>query len=361
MRLMPVVFLGFGNVGQALARLLLRKEAEIAQRYDLALRVVGVATGSHGAALDQAGLDLEEALRISQSGGDLSQLADQSRPSDVSELLQQSAAEAVLESTPVNYQTGQPALDYLERGLRLGMHVVTANKGPVVHGYRQLSALAARHNRQFRFESAVMDGAPIFSLWRHSLPAAQLRSFRGILNSTTNFILTQMEAGQNLQAAIAQAQALGVAETDPAGDVEGWDAAVKVAALVNVLMDHPLDIAQVERQGIQQLSLDDVRQAQTEGKRWKLICEARRWTNDRSAESPETARGAEGDGEGVIARVAPEMVGPDDPLYGVTGTSSAVTFVSDVLGDLTLTERDPSPDTTAYGMLADLLSVSELL
>ena len=355
MRLMPLVLLGFGNVGQAMARLLLRKEAEIAERYDLALRVVGIATGGHGAALDQAGLDLEQALRIRQAEGDLSQLAGQPGPSDAIALMQQSAAEAVLESTPVNYQTGQPALDYLEQALQLGMHAITANKGPVVHGYGRLSSLARRQRRKFRFESAVMDGAPIFSLWRHSLPAAQLRSFRGILNSTTNFILTQMEAGESLQSAIAQAQAIGVAETDPSGDVEGWDAAIKVAALVNVLMDFPLEISQVDRQGIQQLSPEDIHQAQAEGKRWKLICEAQRRTGDRAA-----APDADGPDGVIDARVAPEMVGPDDPLYGVTGTSSAVTFVSDVLGDLTVIERDPGPDTTAYGMLADLLSVSEI-
>lgn len=369
MRLIPLVLLGFGNVGQALARLLLSKEREIGERYGLALRVVGIGTGRHGAALDQAGLDLAHALEIAKTGGNLSQLTGLAEPEDAFALLQQSAAEALLESTPVNYQSGRPALDYLEQALQLGMHAISANKGPVVHGYRQLTELARSRQRRYFFESAVMDGAPVFSLWRSSLPAAQLLSFRGILNSTTNYILTQMEAGQSLQAAVAGAQAIGVAETDPSGDLEGWDAAIKVAALVNVLMDHPLSIEAVSRQGIEDLSVEMVQQAQAEGKRWKLVCSAVRQPSagelplgqaaehERSAEHERAAAGTEGQ---LVARVAPELVGPDDPLYGVMGTSSAITLVSDVLGDLTLTERDPGPDTTAYGMLADLLSASEV-
>lgn len=338
MRLVPLVLLGFGNVGQALAELLLRKEQEIAQRYGLALRVVGIGTGRHGAALDQAGLELPQALGRIRAGEDLAELSSGAPPADSFDLLNRAAGEALLESTPVNYDSGQPAVDYLRTALELGMHAVTANKGPVVHAYQQLNQLAERRNRKFLFESAVMDGAPVFSLWRAALPGARLRSLRGVLNSTTNYILTQIEAGESMSAAIAGAQAIGVAETDPSGDLEGWDAAIKVAALVNVLMQHRLTIAEVERRGIDGLNEEQVRHALAEGKRWKLVCTAER-----------------GEG-GVVARVAPEMVGPEDPLYTVVGTSSAVTLVTDVLGELTLTERDPGPHTTAYGMLADLLN-----
>lgn len=366
MRTIPLVLLGFGNVGQSLARLLLRKAGEVSRRYDAALRVVGIGTGGHGMALDQAGLDLNRALEIAEAGGDLSQLSSQSPPADGFELLRQSAAEALLESIPVNYQSGQPALDYLEHALQLGMHAVTANKGPVVHGYQQLCGLARSQQRRFRFESSVMDGAPVFSLWRNSLPASALLSFRGILNSTTNYILTRMEAGDSLQTAVAGAQAIGVAETDPSGDLEGWDAAIKVAALVNVLMDYPLSIEAVDRQGIEQLGVEEIRQAQAEGKRWKLICSAERLriarAAERAAEAPDSRQGqsAPSSRGPVNARVAPELIGPEDPLYSVTGSSSAITFVSDVLGDLTLIERDPGPDTTAYGMLADLMDAFDL-
>jgi len=238
----------------------------------------------------------------------------------------------------VSYETGRPAIDHLRAGLEAGMHVITANKGPVVHAYRELRDLARRQNRHFYFESSVMDGAPIFSLWRAALPGARLQSFRGVLNSTTNLILTLMESGQTFDEAVAQAQAIGVAETDPSGDILGWDAAVKVAALVTVLMDSPLLPQQVERQGIEGITPSLLREAREEGRRWKLICEA------------EHVDGA------VRARVAPERIGPDDPLYGVMGTSSSITFVSDVLGRLTVTEEDPGPETTAYGLLADFIN-----
>jgi homoserine dehydrogenase len=238
----------------------------------------------------------------------------------------------------VNYQDGQPAVDHLQRALELKMHAITANKGPVVHAYQQLTDLAAVQGRRFYFESTVMDGAPIFSLFRSSLPAARLLSFEGILNSTTNLILTRMEGGEEFEAAVTYAQKIGIAETDPSGDVDGWDAAVKVSALVTVLMDTPYKPGDVDRKGIRDITLDDISRARDEGKRWKLVCSARR------------------EGKNIFARVAPEMVSPDSPLFLVDGTTSIVQFDTDVLGGLSVIEADPGPHTTAYGLLADFLN-----
>jgi homoserine dehydrogenase len=175
-------------------------------------------------------------------------------------------------------------------------------------------------------------------MWREALPGANLSSFRGVLNSTTNLILTLMEDGKTFQDAIAYAQEIGIAETDPSGDIDGWDAAIKVSALVTVLMDIPLKPNNVNRQGIRGISKENVLKSLQSGKRWKLICEAKR------------------DGDQVLAAVRPMEVDADDPLFTVMGTSSAVTFQSDVLGALTLTEEDPGPHTTAYGLLADFLN-----
>ena len=338
MRTVPLLLIGFGNVGQAVAELLLAKDAEIRAVHGLALRVVGIGTGSHGAALDPEGLDLGRAVELIRSGADLHQLSRRPPPSDIQQLLQAVQAEAVLESIPVNYESGQPAIGYLTRALERGMHAITANKGPVVHAFATLNTLAARHGRRFRFEAAVMDGAPLFSLWRECLPAARLESFRGILNSTTNLILSLMEQGKSFDAAVAEAQRLGIAESDPSGDTEGWDAAIKVAILVTVLMGVPTGLGQVQRRGIDGLTEVDIRQASQAGRRWKLVCSAKRI------------------GERVEARVGPEQLDPGDPLFDLMGTSSAVTFVSDVLGELTVSERAPGPRTTAYGMLADLLN-----
>ena len=343
MNQVDLALLGFGNVGRALARLLIAKRDELKDRYGIEWRVVGIAGRRAGSAIDPSGIDLQRALALVDRGGSLAELsasrAERSRSASAgTEFVRACGAQVLFENTPVNYETGQPAVDHLRAALEAGMHAITANKGPVVHAYRELRDLARARGRHFYFESAVMDGAPLFSLWRAALPGARLLSFRGLLNSTTNLILTLMESGQTFDEAVAQAQTIGVAETDPSGDILGWDAAVKVAALCAVLMDSPVKPQDVERQGIEAITPALVREAREEGRRWKLICQAER--ND----------------EGLRARVGPERLTPDDPLYAVMGTSSSITFVSDVLGPLTITEDNPGPDTTAYGLLADLIN-----
>lgn len=334
-----LALLGFGNVGRALAELLLRKAEELAQQEGFRWRVVGIATGRHGAALDPQGIDLQQALQRVRAGQGLASLSAVDPPPRALEWIHASGADILLENTPVDYEQGQPALDHIRAALQAGMHAVTANKGPVVHGYRELRDLAARQGRMFLFESTVMDGAPIFSLFQRSLPGANVLAFRGVLNSTTNLILTQMEEGMTFSQAVAHAQQMGIAETDPSGDIDGWDAAIKVAALVTVLMDRPMLPQQVEREGIGGLSEQQVLAARQAGERWKLICQARR------------------QGDGLMARVAPERVPAEDPLFGLRGTSSAITFETDTLGPLTVMESDPGPQTTAYGLLADMLHI----
>ena len=204
--------------------------------------------------------------------------------------------------------------------------------------YGALRALAQEQKRKFFFEGTVMDGAPIFSLFREALPAATLHGFRGVLNSTTNLILTLMEQGQSFDEAVAYAQQIGIAETDPSGDIDGWDASVKVAALITVLMDTPFKPQQVQRQGIRSITPAEIERARAEGKRWKLVCSARR------------------SAEGITGQVAPEMVAIDSPLYGVEGTTSVVQFETDVLGLLSVVETDPGKETTAYALLADFIN-----
>ena len=333
-----IALLGFGNVGQALVRLLQRKKDLLLQDYNLSFSVTGIATGRHGIAFDPHGLDLERALRLITTGNNIDLLSRRPLLVNPLEFITSCGADILFENTPVNYADGQPAVEYLRTALQSGMHAITANKGPVVHAYHELTQLAKKHDRKFFFESAVMDGAPIFSLFRECLPAADLRGFRGILNSTTNLILSRMEGGESFEQAVAYAQSIGIAETDPSGDIDGWDAAVKVAALVTVLMGIPLKPAQVDRAGIRNLSLADVQQATRQAKRWKLVCSARR------------------DGQAVLAQVQPELVGADSPLFGVNGTSSIVTFETDVLPQLSIVEGNPGAETTAYGLLADFIN-----
>jgi homoserine dehydrogenase len=248
----------------------------------------------------------------------------------------------MFENSPVNTQTGQPALDHIRTALELGMHAITANKGPVVHGYRELTALAKSKGKTFGFESTVLGGSPLFSVFRESFPLAELSSFKGILNATTNIILSRMENGESYEDAVKYCQSVGVAETDPSNDVDGWDAAIKVAALVTVLMDasRPFTPQQVNPTGIRGITPAMIAKAQAEGKRYKLVC------------SVEKA------GDKISARVAPELVDASSPLYGIMNSSTGVSFRTDVLPDysITVSEREGmsgGPVETAYGLFAD--------
>ena len=256
---------------------------------------------------------------------------------DVREWLRLAKADVLFEATSLSPRDGQPAIDHIRAALDLGAHAVTANKGPVVHAHEELTSLAATKGRRFLFESTVMDGVPIFAMFRDSLPVVQLRGFRGILNSTTNVILSGMEEGLSFRDSLVKAQQIGVAETDPSNDIEGWDAAVKVAALTRVLMKVPIRLDDVQREGIGKLTGEVVRAARLEGKPFKLVCRARRTE------------------QGIIASVAPEQVPLSDPLAWVAGTSSIVYFETDIFPGLAITENNPGLEATAYGMLADFV------
>jgi homoserine dehydrogenase len=332
-----LALIGFGNVGRAFARLLQRKEVELEAEHGINFIVTGIATGRHGFAIDPNGLDLDKAIELVESGSTLFQLT-QIPVTDSLDFVRKVPGDVLFENSPVSHQDGEPAVTHLRVALERGMHAVTANKGPVVHAYRDLATLAQAKGRKFYFESTVMDGAPIFSLFRSALPAAQVTSFRGILNSTTNLILGHMENGESFEEAVKYCQQIGLAETDPSGDVDGWDAAIKVAALVTVLMGIPLKPQDVDRSGIRAINAQQVAEAKAQGKRWKLVC---------TAEKEE---------EIVKGRVAPEMVDPGSPLYSVEGSSSIVEFHTDTLSSLSIVEGNPGPETTAYGLLADFIN-----
>ena len=333
-----LAFLGFGNVGRALAQLLLRKEKELKRKYDISFSVTGIATGSHGTLVNPNGIDLYGALELVRSRRSLNLLTSE-LVEDSYDFIPKSRADVLFENTSVNHETGQPALDHIRIALKNGMHVCTANKGPVVHAYQELLDLAKENGVRFLHESTVMDGAPVFSLFREALPASNLLAFKGVLNSTTNLILSRMETGESFDDAVRYCQQVGIAETDPSGDVDGWDAAIKVAALVTVLMGIPLKPQDVERQGIRGITPQMIAETRKAGKRYKLICSAER------------------QGESLLsARVAPELIPNTSPIFNVEGTSSIVEFKSDVLGDLSIVEKDPGPQTTAYGLLADFIN-----
>lgn len=329
-------FLGFGNVNRTLVRLLCRKSEELREKHGISWRITGIATRRTGWIASPEGLD-PEAL-TAQASTKL-EMAKQALPppKDVRSWLQVAKAHVLFEATSLNAKTGQPAIDHIRAALEAGAHAITANKGPVVHAYRELRDRAAQKNLRFLFESTVMDGVPIFALFRDNLPTLSVRGFHGILNSTTNVILTGMEEGLSFQDSLKKAQAIGVAETDASDDIDGWDAAVKVTALANVVMDADLRVEVVEREGIRSLTGEGVRAARAAGRPFKLVCRV-----SRTAQS-------------VAASVRPEQVPLSDPMAQVAGTSSFVYFETDVFPGLAITENNPGLEATAYGMLADFV------
>ncbi len=330
-----LAIVGFGNVGRAFLRLLIAKETELRRKYDIRWRLTGVATRRVGWFADPDGFNPIALL----NGHWPSRPANLAQPRDVREWLERAKADVFFEASSLEAQTGQPALEHLKAALECGAHAISANKGPVVHGYRELTDLAKAKGKKFLFESTVMDGVPIFSLFPLGLPATELHGFHGVLNSTTNVVLTEIEKGQSFADAVKKAQGLGIAETDPSADLDGWDAAVKLAALAIVLMDADVKIEQVQRTGIRELSEEKIRAVRAAGMRYKLVCRAERR------------------GGSVHCSVQPELLLANDPLAGLEGTSSAVRFDLEMFG-LSIVEHNPGIEATAYGLLADLVRVA---
>jgi homoserine dehydrogenase len=339
-----LALIGFGNVARALARLLLRKQELLKSQYGITFSFTGISTGRHGFAVNPSGLDIQKALELVESGQSILPLSSLDVQDSLS-VIEHSNADIMFENSPVNTQTGQPALDHIRTALELGMHAITANKGPVVHGYRELTALAKSQGKTFGFESTVLGGSPVFSVFRETFPLAELSSFKGILNATTNIILSRMENGESYGEAVKYCQSVGVAETDPTNDVDGWDAAIKVAALITVLMDTPFTPQQVSPRGIRGITPEMIEKAKAEGKRYKLVCSVERT------------------GDQINARVAPELLDSSSPLYGMMNSSTGVSFRTDVLPDysITVSEREGmagGPIETAYGLFADFVKAT---
>jgi homoserine dehydrogenase len=299
--------------------------------------VTGIASRRIGWIANAGGLDARAVGGDSPAHSDsnLKRIPDQ-RASNVQEWLEVGQADVMFEATSLNVKNGQPAIHHIRAALEHGAHAITANKGPIVHAYRELRDLAKTKGKRFLFESTVMDGVPIFSLFAQ-MPTIRLQGFHGILNSTTNVILSEMENGLSFDEALNKAQSLGIAETDATHDIDGWDAAVKTAALITVLIDVPIKLEEIRREGVRNLSAEAVRAARKGGRPYKLICRAKRT------------------GKRVEATVGPEQIPQTDPMAQIAGTSSYIHFETDIFPGLAISEENPGLYATAYGMLADFV------
>ncbi|MGI0149663.1 MAG: homoserine dehydrogenase [Thermoplasmata archaeon] len=335
-----ILFAGFGNVGREFARLLLERRSELSKAHGLDASVVGILTSRHGAVERTAGIDLRKALRLADAGVSLESCGRGIRES-AAEHIRRSRADLLIEITPLRIAPRQAALDHILAALSSGKHVITANKGPVVYHYRRLKELARRRRVGFRYEGTVLDGAPVFNLFQETLRGIRIESFEGILNSTSNLILSKMEAGGTYEEGVSSARKMGFLESDPRMDLEGWDATVKACLLANVLMGGRLWPERVPREGIASLSPERIEAARAAGRRVKSI--ARGWREGRT----------------VKASVTLEAVPPGHPLFAVDGTSSSLLVRTDMLKELQILERDPVLRQTAYALYSDLLAIHE--
>jgi homoserine dehydrogenase len=323
-------------------------------RHAISFRITGIASRRLGWIANPQGLDPEDCVEralLPAEGREASVeqplLPPQNRKANVqaaniNDWLTAARADVLFEATSLNVETGQPAIDHIRAALTHGAHAITANKGPIVHAYRELRDLAKARGKKFLFESTVMDGVPIFSLF-DQLPAIRLQGFHGILNSTTNVILSEMEKGLTLDAALKKAQDLGIAETDATHDIDGWDAAAKTAALITVLMNVPIRLEEIQREGIRDLTPEGLRNARRDGWPYKLVCRAKREGTGAQAK--------------IKASVKPEKILSSSPMAKITGTSSYIYFETDIFPGLAITEENPGLYATAYGMLADFVRV----
>lgn len=328
-------FIGFGNVGRALARLFVSKSSELREKYGIEWRITGIASRRLGWLANLEGFDADKLLAPES--------AFLSSPSNgINQWLKNSRPDVVFETTSLDPATGQPAIDYLRAILQARAHAITANKGAIVYGYEELNSLASSVGKRFFFEATVLDSAPVFSLFRECLPVARLRGFSGAFNSTTNVIIETMEAGRSFDEGVKTAQELGVAETDPSHDIDGWDSTVKICALASVLMGISLKPDEVVREGIRGLSSSQVQKARAEGRPYKML-----------------ARAKQSEPGKLMASVRPEQVALSEPLGNVRGTSLAIHFELDMMPGLTVTSHRPNLQSTAYGLLADFINAVE--
>jgi homoserine dehydrogenase len=346
---LTLVLIGFGNVARRFVKLL----GETADRLDFTWKIVGISTRHHGSVVDPAGVDTRRAIQTVEARQSLDRLDAAPRERSgidvirqVADLLADDAAEGrliVIETTVLDIDRGEPAVAHVRAALEGQAHVVTANKGPAAFAYHELEALAESVDRIFFFEGAVMDGVPVFNLVRETMPAITVEGFRGVINTTCNYILSELERGAEFETALAEMQARGIAEADPSLDIDGWDAAAKTAALVNVLMGSVVTPHHVQRTGIRDVTGLDVRDAVARNKRIRLVASASRIAGK------------------VKARVEPEMLEHTDPLAGLVDLNNALYLTTDLLGEVGIVQRGGNLTQTAYALLSDVSRISQRL
>lgn len=343
MKTYRLALIGFGNVGQGFVQILKEKGTALSEETGAAFRVVAICDALKGSVYQPEGYDPQQLLDAVQQHGDLASLPAKVRNMDALQTIVESNADIIVEMSYTDLKTGQPAIGYVEAAIKSKKHVVTTNKGPAALAYLALSEQARLYGVQFGVEGTVMSGTPTLRLGSELLQGAGIRKIQGILNGTTNFMLTRMAAGAAYAEALQEAQSLGYAEADPSGDVEGFDAAGKVVILAAILMNTSIKMKDVDRVGISGITPQDIQQAAANGEKWKLI-----GTLEKKADN-------------LVASVQPTRLPISHPLANVDGATNAITFSTDLMGDVTLIGAGAGRLQTGFAVLSDLLAIHRKL
>ena len=329
---MRIILCGFGVVGQSLAKLLESRAEDLYARYGLKPRIIGV-FDSKGSAVDVSGLDVTRLIQIKKKYGSVRKYSNTKNNVSGIQMINELEAEVLIETTASNYKDAEPGMSHIINAMKHGMHVISVNKGPLALAFPSLMELATYNHVIFRFSGTVGGGTPILDYAKNSLKGERIISFDGILNGTTNYILTNMTNGMSFNDALNDAKKRGYVEADESLDLDGLDAAAKLVILANWIMGMKVTMPEIKCIGIRKIDSDDIRKAAANNSAIKLIASC---------------------DNGLI--VKPKELPFDNPLC-VSGTLNAISFTSEHSGTQTIIGRGAGGIETASSILRDLIDI----
>lgn len=341
MKKINVALIGFGSVGQSFARILIEKKKEIEDVYGTTVNVVAITTKTRGNLVDAWGIDLERVLKNIEEYGVFPKMNETMLQRNSLDVARAVEYDVLVEMTPLEFSSGQIATEHIMTALKRGKHVICANKGPLAWHYKELQTLADSNNCKFLYETTVLDGTPLFSIVRENLKMCKITEIKGILNSTTNYILQGIANGRDLKEVVSEGKKRGFIEANPNNDIAGLEAAAKMVALANVMMDAGITPEDVDITGIKDITKEDLDRAAENGNVIKLIC-----------------RAYHKDGK-VCVKVCPEEISKYNTYAAVSGTSLAISITTDLMGTMTIIEESAELEQAGYGVFSDILTIIE--
>ncbi len=340
---LKIALVGAGTVGQGFLNLLQEKERALKEKYDLEFEIIAVADLKYGIASFVDKVDVSKILIALGNNMKVDETFSTSLKGDIETVIKEVDYDVLVELTVTNLETGEPAYSFIKQALSRGKHIITTNKGPIALYLNELKTIAKENGALLKYEGTVLAGTPLINLAHNNLAGLDIRKIEGILNGTSNYILSEMKEGKEYNDVLKKAQELGYAEADPTADVEGWDAVAKVLILSQDIFDKKIAKDEVEREGITGVTLDDIKKASSEDHTWKLIAKIEKLNGN------------------IKASVKPQKIANNHPLAGINGATNALTFTTDYLQQVTISGPGAGKYETGFAVLNDLISINNEL